>query len=105
MSEAQKTPNPERVLVMALAKALWKQAQKATDPAADPKALSARWLALRKTRDTAHKEAVTRSRTLVKAISKAGYRLDKLPEGSASPAKKNAAKTDGAARKAARVRG
>ena len=98
MTETPKKPALDRAMVSALAKALWKADQKAADPSVDAKALSARWAELRKAHDRVRKDQISRARALIKAIAKAGYRLDKAPEkpeGKAKAAKAGKARAGG----------
>lgn len=69
-AKPKKPVSEERALLTAVAKALWKAEQKAANPAIAPEALKTGWAAARQTR-------IEETRLLLKAVSKAGFRLVK----------------------------
>lgn len=73
-------PKPDRKMLSTLAKALWKHRQKMAEPGLSPAVLTARWKALRSAKDAAaFKQAKQQARTLLRAITKAGYALEPAP--------------------------
>lgn len=71
---------PDRKMLSALAKSLWKHGQKAAEPGLTPADLRSRWKDLRSTKDaTAFKQAKDQAKLLMRAIAKAGYGLEAAP--------------------------
>lgn len=74
-----KSAAADRSVTADLAKALWKQAQKAADPAITAETLRTRWQALRQTQGGARKAVMDQARLIQRTIEKAGYKLEKAP--------------------------